>query len=59
MMLPNITAMNFQIMADTSGAMNIMRGYVNPTMQLLAGLASIICVLFLVKVRVLNQSDYS
>jgi hypothetical protein len=36
-------------MADTSnGAMNIMRGYVNPTMQLLAGLASIACVLFLV-----------
>ncbi len=47
-MLPNITAMNLQIMADTSGAMNIMRGYVNPTMQLLAGLASIVCVLFLV-----------
>lgn len=36
------------LLADTSGAITVMQDYIRPTVQMLAGLASIACVLFLV-----------
>lgn len=36
------------LLADTSGAISVMRDYIRPTIQMLAGLASIACTLFLV-----------
>lgn len=36
------------LLADTSGAISVMQDYIRPTVQMLAGLASIVCVLFLV-----------
>ncbi|TXG77769.1 hypothetical protein E6P97_00980 [Patescibacteria group bacterium] len=36
------------LLADTSGAVSVMRGYVNPMAQVLAGLATLACVFFLV-----------
>lgn len=41
-------AMNFTIMADSSGAVAAMRDYIAPTIRTLAALASIACVFFLV-----------
>jgi hypothetical protein len=40
--------MSLSLLADTSGAITVMREYVRPTLQVLAGLASIACVFFLV-----------
>lgn len=43
-----LSSMSLTLMADTSGAITTMRNYVAPTVQMLAGIASIACVLFLV-----------
>lgn len=39
---------SLSLLADTSGAITVMRDYVGPTIRMLAGLASIACVFFLV-----------
>jgi hypothetical protein len=39
---------SLSLLADTSGAIAVMRDYVRPMMQVLAGLASIACVFFLI-----------
>jgi hypothetical protein len=48
MSLATLASMSLTLMADTSGAISVMRGYVNPTIQILASLASIACVFFLI-----------
>lgn len=44
----NVVHSSLPILADTSGAITVMRDYVGPTIRVLAGLASIACVFFLV-----------
>lgn len=44
----NPTLSGLSLLADTSGAISVMRDYIAPTVQVLVGLASIACVFFLV-----------
>jgi len=44
----SFAAHGLSLLADTTGAISVMRDYIRPTVQMLAGLASIACVLFLV-----------
>ena len=44
----SFTHAGLSLLADTSGAISVMRDYIRPTIQMLAGLASIACTLFLV-----------
>lgn len=44
----NPTLSGLSLLADTSGAISVMRDYIAPTVQILVGLASIACVFFLV-----------
>ena len=44
----NLTLSGLPLLADTSGAISVMRDYIAPTMQILVGIASIACVFFLV-----------
>jgi hypothetical protein len=44
----NLTLSGLPLLADTSGAISVMRDYIAPTMQVLVGIASIACVFFLV-----------
>ena len=44
----NLTLSGLSLLADTSGAITVMRDYIAPTIQILVGIASIASVFFLV-----------
>ena len=44
----NLTLSGLSLLADTSGAISVMRDYIAPTMQILVGIASIASVFFLI-----------
>ncbi len=46
--MANVTLSGLSLLADTSGAISVMRDYIAPTVQILVGIASIACVFFLV-----------
>lgn len=48
MILSGVLSTSLTLVADTSGALTVMREYVGPTIRTLAALASIACVFFLV-----------
>lgn len=47
-MVADVFHTSLTLLADTSGAITVMRDYVRPMLQVIAGLASIACVFFLV-----------
>lgn len=46
-MATSLLALTFSVMADSSGAVSMMRAYAEPTMHMLTALASLACIFFL------------